>query len=497
MRRIGTLIALVCAAGALLVAAAAQASHGQTLTFEATSDLKDPATRDQAFKDIAALGVHSMRVVLYWHDVAPEPDSRVKPKFDETDPASYAWGAYDPVIEGIKARGWQLLLTVSGPVPRWATNGARDSVTRPSPAEFQKFVHAVATRYGAKVDTWSIWNEPNQPQFLLPQYSTHKTPLSPRIYRNLYFAAQRGLADAGQASAKVLLGETSPRGTGKVVAPLTFLRGVLCLDSKYHKTSKGCAKVHAAGYAHHAYTTGQGPTFKPSQPNDVTIGVLSRLPTALDRAAKAGAITGHLRLYLTEFGIESTPDPVRGVSLQRQSEYRAISERIAYGNPRVVAFSQYLLRDDSPKAGVPLLARYPGFETGLFTYKGKHKPAYDGFRLPLAVRQSGSKVSLWGLVRPATGATTARIEFRSGGRRLVPRADDGEDRRARLLHQARLVRQGTPVAPGVDGAGRHHLPRDADARLQVARRRQAKVHSLLPAKVTGVAAATDSACART
>ena len=60
-------------------------------------------------------------------------------------------------------------------------------------------MHAVATHYGAKVDTWSIWNEPNQPQFLLPQYSAHKTPLSPGIYRKLYFAAQRGLADAGQA----------------------------------------------------------------------------------------------------------------------------------------------------------------------------------------------------------------------------------------------------------------------------------------------------------
>ena len=70
------------------------------------------------------------------------------------------------------------------------------------------------------------------------------------------------------------MGETSPRGTGKVVAPLTFLRGALCLDSKYHKTSKGCAKLAAAGYAHHAYTTRQGPTFKPTQPNDVTIGVL-------------------------------------------------------------------------------------------------------------------------------------------------------------------------------------------------------------------------------
>jgi hypothetical protein len=416
MRRSSTLIAAVCVVAALLVPSAAQASKTQSLTFEAPRDLKDPDTREQAFKDIAALGVHSMRLVLYWHDVAPQPDSRVKPKFAETDPASYDWSAYDAVVDGIKARGWNLLLTVSGPVPRWATNGARDTLTRPSPAEFQKFVHAVGIHYATRVDTWSVWNEPNQPQFLLPQYSAHKTPLSPRIYRKLFLAAQRGLADAGVAGARVLLGETSPRGTGKVVAPLTFLRGALCLDSRYHRTSRSCAKVTASGYAHHAYTTGQGPTFKPTQPNDVTIGVLSRLSAVLDRAAKAGAITSHLPIYLTEFGIESTPDPVRGVSLQRQSEYRAISERIAYYNPRVVAFSQYLLRDDLPRAGVPALARYPGFETGLFTSAGKSKPSYDGFRLPLVVRRtSATRVSLWGLVRSAAGATTASIEVRSKG----------------------------------------------------------------------------------
>jgi hypothetical protein len=415
MRRSRILIAAACALLVLLAPAAAHANKTQSMTFEAPRDLKDPSTRDQAFNDIAALGVHSMRLVLYWHDVAPQPDSRVKPAFDETSPASYNWGSYDAVIDGIKARGWNLLLTVSGPVPRWATNGARDTVTRPSPNEFRKFVQAVATHYGTKIDTWSIWNEPNQPQFLMPQYSTHKTPLSPRIYRNLYFAAQRGLANAGLANAHVLLGETSPRGTGKVVAPLTFLRGVLCLDSKYHKTSSNCAKVTASGYAHHAYTTGEGPTFHPTQPNDVTIGVLSRLTTALDKAAKTGAVTSKLPIYLTEFGIESTPDPIRGVSLQRQSEYRGTSERIAYDNSRVVSFSQYLLRDDLPVEGVPSFARYSGFQTGLFTADGKPKPAYDGFRLPLAVRRSGSRVSMWGLVRPATGATTATIEVHSKG----------------------------------------------------------------------------------
>jgi hypothetical protein len=413
MRRSRILIAAACALLVLLAPSAAHASSTQSMTFEAPRDLKDAATREQSFNDIAALGVHSMRLVLYWHDVAPQADSRVKPTFDETAPSSYDWGAYDAVVDGIKARGWNLLLTVSGPVPRWATNGARDTLTRPSPNEFRKFVQAVATHYGTKVDTWSIWNEPNQPQFLLPQYSAHKTPLSPRIYRNLYFAAQRGLANAGLGNARVLLGETSPRGTGKVVAPLTFLRGALCLDSKYHKTSSKCAKLTTSGYAHHAYTTGEGPTFHPSQPNDVTIGVLSRLTTALDKAAKTGAVTSKLPIYLTEFGIESTPDPVRGVSLQRQSEYRSTSERIAYDNPRVVSFSQYLLRDDLPVEGVPAFDKYSGFQTGLFTAAGKAKPSYDGFRLPLAVRQTSSKrVSIWGLVRPATGATSATIEVR-------------------------------------------------------------------------------------
>jgi hypothetical protein len=415
MRRPAILLAVLCAA--LVAAAPAHASHAQTMTFEAPRDLKDPATRDQAFKDIAALGVHSMRLVLYWHDVAPDPDSRVKPKFDETSPSSYNWGAYDAVIDGIKQRGWSLLLTVSGPVPRWATNGARDTLTRPSPSEFGKFVRAVAAHYGSKVDTWSIWNEPNQPQFLLPQYSPSHKPLSPMIYRNLYLAAQRGLRDAGLTNARVLLGETSPRGTGKVVAPLRFLRGVLCLDDRYHRIAgSGCTKLQASGYAHHAYTTGQGPSFRPPQPNDVTIGVLGRLTSALGKAARAGAINGNLPLYLTEFGIESKPDPIRGVSLQQQSEYRAISERIAYDNPRVVAFSQYLLRDDLPRPGVPKIERYPGFETGLFTSAGKPKPSYDGFRLPLAVRRGKSKVSIWGLVRPAGGSTTATIEVRSGGK---------------------------------------------------------------------------------
>lgn len=409
-----TLLATLAACA--LAAAPASASRNQTTFFEAPAELKSPTLMPSALGDMESLGVRAVRQVLYWRDVAPSADSRIKPDFDTTDPAAYDWSKYDALVDAVKARGWKMLLTVSGPVPRWATEGRSDQVTRPDDSEFAQFVTALARHYGTKVDLWSIWNEPNQPQFLKPQYDSKHRPASPRIYRALYRAALKGFAAGGLAKPVVLLGETSPRGTGKVVAPLTFLRGTLCLSTSYRR-SKGCGPLATAGYAHHAYTTRQGPFFKPSGKNDVTIGVLSRLTTALDRAGRAGAIPKGLDVYLTEFGIQSTPDPLYGVPQQQQAEYRAISERIAYDNRRVVSFSQYLLRDDQPVPGVPALARYSGFESGLRTAAGKPKVAFDAFRLTLAVRRtSSSRGSAWGLVRPATGPVTATLQYRSSSK---------------------------------------------------------------------------------
>jgi hypothetical protein len=239
--------------------------------------------------------------------------------------------------------------------------------------------------------------------------------VSPKTYRGLFQAGQKGLREGGSGSKPILFGETSPRGTGKVVAPLTFLRGALCLSSSYRRDKK-CSKLDIDGYAHHAYTTRQGPFFTPSGRNDVTIGVLGRLITALDRAGRAGAIAKGMRVHLTEFGIQSEPDPVYGVSYARQEEYRAISERLAYYNPRVASFSQYLLRDDEPDPSKPPVSRYPGFESGLRRSTGAAKPALEGFRLPLVAKGTGSRTTLWGLVRPATGATRVTIQQADKGK---------------------------------------------------------------------------------
>ena len=98
---------------------------------------------------------------------------------------------------------------------------------------------AAGRHYGGKVTTWSIWNEPNLPRFLRPQFANGGRPASPQLYRKLYDAGRRGLIAAGRGADPTLFGELAPRGTGSVVAPLTFLRGMLCLDDELQEARQG------------------------------------------------------------------------------------------------------------------------------------------------------------------------------------------------------------------------------------------------------------------
>ena len=204
------------------------------------------------------------------------------------------------------------------------------------------------------------------------------------------------------------MGETAPRGNRNVVHPLRFLRGALCLDDRYRRR-RGCRRLPANGYAHHPYTTRAGPFFVSRRRDDVTIGSLWRLTRALGRAERARALPRRTPIYLTEFGIQSRPDPVYGVSQTRQAEYRAIGEKIAWNTGRVRAISQYLMRDDLPRNGSN---RYGGFESGLRRADGRKKVAYGAFRLPMVARRAGRRVRLWGLVRPHSGRERVEIQYR-------------------------------------------------------------------------------------
>src|SRR4051794_18259675 len=426
-------VAVVVVLLIVAVPATASASPSQFTMFEAPRELlsDDAALRTRTFDEVDRMGVHWLRVVVYWHSVAPDADAASVPAFDERDPAAYpGFGPYDRLMQEARARRLRVLLTVSGPVPRWATQFKEDTVSRPSPTRFGRFMEAVIRRYGAQVGHWAIWNEPNHPEFLGPQYGgqgSRRRALSPGIYRHLFQAAERAFAKVGSRSDRVLAGETAPIGTRRVVAPLTFLRGALCLDSSYRKR-RACAALRADGWAHHAYTTKAGPRYRPPGSDNVTIGALSRLTSALTRAGRAKAIRSDAPIYLTEFGIQSTPDTASGVSEARQNEFRAMSEQVAYRNPRVAAFSQYLMRDDPPRTTGPARERYGGFESGLRHSDGDPKLSYAGFPVPVVATRGRTRTTLWGLVRPAQGRTRVTIEYRptrsSRWRRLKTESTD-------------------------------------------------------------------------
>lgn len=370
------------------IAEGARADERAPMFFDAGHAAVDDATRDQTLQQLDSLGVTALRVTLPWASVAPSPNAASKPLgFSATDPAQYDWAGYGRLIDGAHARGWRVLVTFSAPVPKWATAAHRDQVTRPSATEFYDFARATGRRFGAEVDTWGMWNEPNHPRFLQPQYQ-HGKPASPALYRALHLAGVRGLEAAGQAKDTMLGGETAPGGDRRrSVPPLQFLRGVFCT---------GCAKLRVDGWAHHPYANRRGPYYIPPDKDNVTIGVMARLERALDKIGRHST-----KVWVTEYGVQSTPDTTLGVPQAQQAAYRSISERILRTDPRIASTAQYLLVDD---------ADLSGFQSGLITAAGRPKASLAEFRLPLAARHVGNTTHLWGLVRPASMRGVTHVE---------------------------------------------------------------------------------------
>jgi hypothetical protein len=414
------LLVLVTALVLLVPAVVASANSSQFTTVEAPSELLG-GSPDAALDEIQSLGADGIRIQLDWRRLAPSASARTKPSFNATDPNAYSgWEPFDAAIDGAPARGLLVHVTITGSAPTWAT-ATKDpaGLNRPDAAEFGKFATAVGRRYRAKVGLWSIWNEPNLGKLLKPIYQGSALA-SPQLYRNLYLRGYAGLRAAGVRK-PILVGELAPQRNSQrdngTVAPVNFLRSMLCLDRSYRPVKvagRRCSKLPTQGFAMHPYSTQAGPFYTALiDADNVTIKVLARLETGLDKAAAAGAIASRLPIYITEFGVQSLPDTRVGVPLDVQSDYRSISERMAFLDPRVKSFSQYLLSDDVDSE----LGNYGSFQSGLYLSNPRTaKPSLAGFRLPLVVvpGTSPSRATLWGLVRPATRAGSVTLEYRDG-----------------------------------------------------------------------------------
>src|SRR3954467_7855515 len=115
---------IIALLGLLAVPAAAQASPRQVMSFEAPSEILHYSRVDTTLAEIKAFGVTQVRQLVYWQQFAPRPRSKKKPKFNAANPAAYPpapWARLDLLVARARQRGVKVMLTPTGPVPKWAT----------------------------------------------------------------------------------------------------------------------------------------------------------------------------------------------------------------------------------------------------------------------------------------------------------------------------------------------------------------------------------------
>jgi len=439
---------------AFLVLAGAPA--GERRAFETT--LQDdaallhapPSQVDSALRHIRSLGVDRVRLTASWSTLAPDAGARIRPgaPFVPTDSSTYpqtGWRALDHAVRSARQHGLDVQIDVAFFAPRWAVTRASRPPTRsryaPDPAQFAQFTTAVAQRYNGDftdpalkiiklpaVRLWTTWNEPNNDTFLQPQWRKQGKrwiAAAAHVYRAMHEAAYDALKGVNPAN-KVLIGGTAATGSrvpGKgSVPPLRFIRELACVDDKLKPLTipdcKGYRPLRADGYAHHPYSRFTTPGMSDPDPNDAPIADVGRLADLLYTLAAQGRIAQKLPLYLTEYGYETNgPDPFARFTPKQQAEFVGWSTYLAWRDPRVKMFAQFLARDipGGEAGGAPGSTRYwSDLQTGLFTADWQEKPAAAAWRLPFwaqVVERDGARVVLvFGANRSGPGRRQVRIE---------------------------------------------------------------------------------------
>jgi hypothetical protein len=427
------------------------------------------ATVVRTLGTLRSLGVQRLRLTILWSAIAPSPDALAPPAgFDGGDPAAYAaaaWAPYDRIVTLARARGIAVDFDLTAPGPRWAMASGAPLATEanhyaPSAAAFGRFALAVGRRYSGRyrpagaaaplprVGFWSIWNEPNQPGWLAPQTltgpGTAATITSARLYRAYVDAAFAALRRSGHGGDAILIGELAPEGDtrpgpSRAVPPLPFLRALYCVDAAYAPLTGAAARAlacpvagsrsafvsahpglfAATAFAHHPYSFFLAPSASMTDVNFAPLADLGRLEQALDHVFAAYRVSRRLPIYLTEYGYETNPpNPYRGVAPATQAAYLDQAAFLAWRDPRVRGLSQFLLRDSPPDTAYPRASvkYWSTFQTGLEYQDGAPKPAYNDYRVAIALP---SPSTVWGWVRAAPPGVAARVAIQwrpPGGR---------------------------------------------------------------------------------
>lgn len=389
--------------------------------------------RSRAVAMIAAAGARVVRVPVNWRDVvkaAPPAD------FQPSDPASpaYDFARIDAAVRSVLAAGLEPLLVVShAPAFAEATNRwpyAYQGSWAPSPVALQAFATALARRYdgsfpdplaagGAlgRVRLFQAWNEPNLSRYLKPQWVvTHGrwSAFSPLLYRQLlngFYAGVKSVAPADTVIAAGVAPEGEPAGEG-VMAPITFLRGLLCLEGGGDGRGRCPQPARFDVLAFHPLSVGN-PDIPSASALDVSISDAAKVTGLLHRAERLHTAlpAAPKPVWVTELNWESAPQSPHGVPPRLQAAWlsRAL-HRLWVAGVSLVDW-QFLV---DPVGGVPLASPTGPTVTfqrpaGLYSAGGalgrsdlaqaQPKPFLRAFVLPFdPLRVDRRRVRVWALL---------------------------------------------------------------------------------------------------
>jgi hypothetical protein len=403
LRYLSFAVAALClTATAASVSSAASSTH-KTYTTSATPPLRtavfDPFHlndgKPRGYAMTRDAGAQFVRLIVRWNSIAPATPPNGFVASDPTSPG-YSWDGVDATVEAAEAAGLTPILDITT-TPSWAYAHRPSGVNggSPQPAALGEFAQALATHYDGQnglpdVSIYEVWNEPNLSLDLFPAKAS--------IYRAMINAVADGVHSVDPANL-VVAGGQDPFGHPKSkkqkwysVAPLTFMRSLLCLSKGKHPHSTCSAKVEFDVWSHHPYTFGGG-FGKASQPDNVSLGDLPKMRALLQAGVRLHHVvsSGPVQFWVTEFGWDTNPPRRGAASVSLASRWTAESMYQAWRSG-ISLFTWFDLEDH---AGVG------PYKSGLYFHaaslsRARPKPVLTAFRFPFVAYLHGSTVSVWG-----------------------------------------------------------------------------------------------------
>jgi hypothetical protein len=391
----------------------------------------DATVRELALRRIRSTGASVVRIPVEWrYTVSPDPPAG----FDASDPASpaYDFAAVDAAVRDTVAAGLTPLLVVTR-APAFAEAPHRwpyayPGSWAPDPVAFGQFATAVARRYDGsfsdpleprralpRVRFYEAWNEPNLARYLEPQWVVaggRWRAFSPLLYRQLLdalYAAVKAVAPGDVVLTAGVAPNGEPAGVGRMT-PLSFLRGLFCLEGAAHPDCSDPAHFDALAFHPLSF---EGPDLPAHSSQDVAVSDIAKVTGLLARAERLHTVLprGPKPVWVTELNWESAPQSAHGVPGRLQALWisRALHRLWVAG----VAFADWQFLVDpypdlslaTPTGGTVTVSRPAGlYSAGVVGGQSnpaaaRPKPFLRGFTLPFdPLRVDRGHVRVWALL---------------------------------------------------------------------------------------------------